>query len=83
MNSETLITILLYIVGGFIVLLTIIWAFVGYQIYKLVRLARGGISLAQGEIRNVYKIFSFVKSKFTNTHDTDEYDNPQNHHRKI
>ena len=82
MNTETLTTVLLYIVGGFIILLTLIWAFVGYQVYKMIRLVRGGISVAQSEIHNVSKIFNFVKNKFNNSHtDTDDYQ--EKPHRKI
>jgi xanthosine utilization system XapX-like protein len=83
MNTETLTTVLLYVVGGFIILLTLIWAFVGYQVYRMIKLVRGGISVAQNEIHNVSRIFNFVKNKFTSSdHDTDT-DNQDRPHRKI
>lgn len=81
MNTETLTTVLLYVVGGFIILLTLIWAFVGYQVYRMIKLVRGGISIAQSEIHNVSRIFNFVKNKFTSSdNDNDYQDKP---HRKI
>lgn len=83
MNIETLTTVLLYIIGGFIILLTLIWAFVGYQVYKMIRLIRRTISVAKDEIHNVSKIFNFVKNKFSESkHDAydDHEDKP---HRKI
>lgn len=83
MNTETLTTILIYIVGGFVILLTLIWIFVGYQIYKIIRLVRGGISVAQNEIHNVFKIFNFVKSKFTSSDHDDRDDYQDRPHRKI
>jgi xanthosine utilization system XapX-like protein len=83
MNTETLTTILIYIVGGFIILLTLIWVFVGYQVYKIIKLIRGGISAAQNEIHNVSRIFNFVKNKFTSSDHDDDNDYQNRPHRKI
>jgi hypothetical protein len=83
MNTEPLTTVLLYIVGGFIIVLTLLWVFVGYQLYKLIKLIRGGISVAQSEIYNVSKIFNFVKSKFTSSEHDDRDDYQDRPHRKI
>lgn len=72
MNLENITTALIYIIGGFIVFLTIVWIFIGYQLYKLIKLIRGGLMIASSEIKFVSKIFHFVKNQFT-SHDDDTH----------